>query len=234
MLGRQPTDEKKRKTVRTLRVLATTLVTALALVTCVDYAASAATGKPFILGKLNKAGKQTTLKRTTAGPALQLRTTSAASAPLVTNATGKVVNLNADLVDGLDASLLRTRSYVWRATFTDETTVEFVLPLPAGSYVVSYSNHFTGLGAPAGLRCYIREGSRWTGVEAFRHDTSGSYYPALSGTGLVTKTAANTVRVGCDGSMAFDALPDQPLEIIATPTAIAGSGSISPLRTGGR
>lgn len=45
-----------------LKTLASALVVALVVIAALDYTASAATGGKFILGQLNKAGKQTVLK----------------------------------------------------------------------------------------------------------------------------------------------------------------------------
>lgn len=94
-----------------LKTLASALVVAIVVVAALDYTASAATGGKFILGHLNKAGKQTVLKRTKPGPALGLTTKSASNAPFTTNATGKVANLNADKLDGYDSVNLGTRAY---------------------------------------------------------------------------------------------------------------------------
>jgi len=96
---------------RRLKTLASALVVALVVIAALDYTASAATGGKFILGHLNKAGKQTVLKRTKSGPALGLTTKSASAAPFTTNATGKVANLNADKLDGVDSVNLGTRAY---------------------------------------------------------------------------------------------------------------------------
>ncbi len=64
----------------------------------------AATGQGFILGKSNKANKVTSLQRTTNGPVLNLRTKRATDAPFTLNGRGKVANLNADQIDGLDST----------------------------------------------------------------------------------------------------------------------------------
>ncbi len=92
----------------TLTVLGATL-----LLLIVGNAASlAATGKGFVLGKTNKADRVTTLKRTTGGPALSLRTKSSTAPPLKVNGTGLVARLNADRLDGKDASDFASTSSV--------------------------------------------------------------------------------------------------------------------------
>lgn len=75
----------------------------------------AATGKAFILGKANSAGKTTQLTSSSAGgPTLKVTNTGgkaaaafvtkAGKAPFTVNRTTKVTNLNADQLDGLDSS----------------------------------------------------------------------------------------------------------------------------------
>lgn len=74
------------------------------LVLASNTVAIAATGKGFILGKINSANKQTTLTRTTNGPVLKLNAKSATGTPLAVRGSGKVANLNADKIDGKDSS----------------------------------------------------------------------------------------------------------------------------------
>ncbi|MFL6059693.1 MAG: hypothetical protein ACJ72E_00575 [Marmoricola sp.] len=102
--------------------------------------ALATTGHGLVLGKANSAGSVTTLKRTTSGPALDVVTRKTSNPPFATNARGKVVHLNADLLDGLDGATLRTATWVYQvpgatgvAEFTDS------LPrLPRGIYLATY------------------------------------------------------------------------------------------------
>src|SRR6478609_5489127 len=92
---------------RTTRVLAVVGATAI-LVVGVNAVAYAATGKSLLLGKTNKASKTTTIQNSKSGAALSLKTKSSSSAPLKVNGKGKVVNLNADKVDGLDGTTIST------------------------------------------------------------------------------------------------------------------------------
>lgn len=64
--------------------------------------ATAATGGSFILGRSNSPTTLTTLTNTT-GTALRLSSPSG-KPPLTVNSTGKVPNLNVDLLDGLHAT----------------------------------------------------------------------------------------------------------------------------------
>jgi hypothetical protein len=82
----------------------------LALFVAATGTASAATGGTFLLGTSNGAGHTTTLKNSGFGPALQLKTRSAHTAPLsVSGNTTKVPGLNADAVDGYSASQLQRK-----------------------------------------------------------------------------------------------------------------------------
>ena len=85
----------------------------LLLVLGFDYATFAATGDSLILGKSNKATKTTKIQRTTAGPVVTLRAKKAGNPPFATNGKGKVKNLNADKLDGVDSSTLGVRPLVF-------------------------------------------------------------------------------------------------------------------------
>lgn len=108
------------------------------LVLASNTVAIAATGKGFILGKTNAAKTTTTLKRTTAGSALSLRTKSSANAPLTVNGTGVVTNFNADKLDGLDAnafgsaSALATTTSDLAATRNDLNATKAMTPIANG------------------------------------------------------------------------------------------------------
>jgi hypothetical protein len=107
-----------------MRRLSTVLIVAAAVAALVlgsDYVSYAATGKSLLLGKLNRSPKATALARTKAGPVLDLRTKSGSDAPLRTNGTGLVQNLDADLLDGHHA-----------ADFAPDTLVGQVAGLTSG------------------------------------------------------------------------------------------------------
>ena len=85
---------------RTVKRSVVAVAAALALAMALDYVAFAATGDSLILGQTNKANARTTMVRTTDGSVLKLKANNTGAAPFVTNATGKVANLNADKLDG--------------------------------------------------------------------------------------------------------------------------------------
>jgi hypothetical protein len=85
-----------------------TIVAYVALFLSLSGTAYAATGGSFILGQTNKAGTLSTVQRTTTnGAALRVLTRQSSNPPFVVNGTGKVANLNADRLDGLDSTALR-------------------------------------------------------------------------------------------------------------------------------
>lgn len=188
--------------------------------------AYAATGKPLLLGSSNAAGKQTTLTRTTTGPVLGLRTRSGASAPFATNGRGKVANLNADRLDGLDASALRTRSRVFTSSFDHAGWATISLPLPTGSYLVSYSVYARPeADVPVSVSCAVVE-DRAGGINDVRvaSDATDLATPhvdhAVSGSGLVTRTADATIKLECDAPDGEFKTGQVPVQVVVTPTTL--------------
>src|SRR5215207_650675 len=80
------------------------LAVILALVLGVATAALGANGDFFKVGKSNFASAVSVLDKSGAGPALRLLVDS--GAPMAVNSSARVTNLNADKLDGLDASQL--------------------------------------------------------------------------------------------------------------------------------
>ena len=177
----------------------------------------AATGHPLIAGHSNKARKITTLKRTADGAALRLKTT-ATSAPLEVTGRGKVANLNADQVDGLEGPDLLTRSLVFRAAVVSyDDYVRVSLPLPEGTWLVSFSAHLKMQSQPHGeAECYL---TQLDGTDNFLADTTfepGSSNPSLTGSDLVTKQAGVGVALECTSATPFITASNLPLRVVAT------------------
>jgi hypothetical protein len=84
-----------------------TVIAYLALFFAMGGTAVAATGGTFLLGKANYATSTTSLSNS-AGSALALYP-KAGTAPIVTNSTTRVTNLNADRLDGLDQASFQRR-----------------------------------------------------------------------------------------------------------------------------
>jgi len=114
-------------------VLATTAA-AVVLLVGYDTATYAATGSSLLLGRSNKAAATTTVQNTGKGAALALITASSGYPPFTTNAKGKVVNLNADRVDGLTAAQIETaaRTGVDAAKLGGQTASQVVAAARAG------------------------------------------------------------------------------------------------------
>jgi len=111
-----------------------TVVAYVALFMAMSGTAVAATGGSFILGKSNSASSVTSLTSST-GPALSLRA-PAGTAPLQVNRSLKVDRLNADLLDGVDATgfaRIGTTSTGARTTLANPDGVPLRLTSKAGS-----------------------------------------------------------------------------------------------------
>lgn len=220
-----------RRLTLALAVLGATTI----LVLAANTLTLAATGQGFLLGKSNSADNITALTRTTSGTALKLQTAKSFNAPLAVNGTGKVANLNADRLDGLDSAALRTTTYVFTSSFTDQSAVAYNLPLANGTYLITFSSSFAGIGSAA-VECAVSEiptsGEQGRTVvhEGQTYVPSESSHAALSGAGIATKSAEQNVFVGCSTDTGtWSASAGNPLTITATPTALASETTISPL-----
>lgn len=219
---------------RHLKTVLSVLGAVTVLVLAANTVALAATGQALILGKSNSANTYTALTRTTSGTALKLQTASSSNAPLTVNGKGKVTNLNADRLDGLDSTTLRNRSLVFTAAqFSGKPVARYTLPLPSGSYVISYTTYF--LEAPAGgVECYLIQDNTtgedlYTGWSALVHTLASGFDPSLTGSGLVTKSATSQVRLQCNAAGAWSTGgTDTPIRIVATPTELVSNAAITP------
>jgi hypothetical protein len=161
---------------RRIKTLASALVMALVVIASLDYTASAATGGKFILGQLNKANKQTTLKRTTSGAALGLTTASSSNAPLTTNGRGKVANLNADRLDGLDSSAFARTSSVKAALSRSAIATAYV----DTAYAIPTFDAESGFDTVTFDATYNRYRLRMTGISYHFMSHVASVTPACS------------------------------------------------------
>lgn len=142
---------------RHLKTLLTVIGAVTVLVLAANTVALAATGQGFILGASNSANKVTKLSRTTSGSVLSLHSKSAANAPLTVNGRGKVTNLNADLLDGLDSTSLRAKTYIYSLPSQNLVSVMNVIfsSLPSGLYRGTYNVTMTVNGSANPLNCYF-------------------------------------------------------------------------------
>jgi FlaG/FlaF family flagellin (archaellin) len=214
---------------RSLKTLLTVIGAVTVLVLAGNTVALAATGHSFILGQTNKANKITTLKRTTAGSALQVKTTSSSAAPLVVNGKGKVANLNADSVDGYDSSALRTSTYSWVHAVSAVSSSNQILSLAPGSYLVGYDAYMPSAGTAGGdAGCYfyrVRSGNNTYYAETRQTTTAGETV-SVSGNGLLSVAAGDVIHWYCYAPAAFTTIPEEPLHAFATRTTVVGNTTL--------
>jgi hypothetical protein len=211
---------------RTLKTALTVIGAVTVLVLAGNTVALATTGHALILGKGNSANRITALTRTTSGSALKVTTKSTANAPLTVNGRGKVANLNADSLDGLDSSALKTTSRLYTGAIDVATPVSGynkLLPLSAGTYLISFTALLIGAEDDY-VECFVRSNNatthatiRYVADSAMTIAGAGND-PALTGSGLVTKTAGTETEFGCftAGGALFSTLASEPIQIVVT------------------
>jgi hypothetical protein len=186
----------------------TALAVGIVLVAALDWAAAAATGGDMILGKWNQAGKTTTLKNTGDGAALDLR--SKQGAALKVNNSSRVKHLNADHLDGMDASDLRAnrnKTFHWSTVDHMGDFAQAIPAQPVGSYLVSYSIQMSGAGGseanPNIISCRIVQ-SGVSGAVSFTKQVLAESQlaslgtpPALNGTSPLQLATGDTLELTC-------------------------------------
>ncbi len=180
----------------------------IVLLTALDWAAAAATGRSMILGSWNQAGHTTTLKNTGHGPALSLRS-SHGPALAVTNGK-RVKNLNADKLDGMDARAFtrnRNRVYGWATSGHTGGFSQALPPQEPGSYLVSYQVELNGAagdpGNPNIINCGVVQ-LGLNGTTQFTRGTIGASQldsvgtpPTLTGVGPAILVAGDQLQLRC-------------------------------------
>jgi len=104
------------------------LTVGIVLLSALDWAASAATGRAFVLGRWNQADHTTTLKNTDGGAALALK---GKGANLQVSNSKRIKKLNADQLDGLSGADYKTNRnsiYQWSVA---QHTGGFTQAIPA-------------------------------------------------------------------------------------------------------
>ena len=208
---------------------ATAALSVTALFFSLGGAGLAANGGAFILGVFNSATQLTALVANFNGSALQVSNTSAAASavplqltaaaghpPMKVNTTTKVVNLNADYVDGLNASAQLTR--VMRIPFNLAAgAVSAPITVPANVPVQLIGVTLTSSPAGVGQASLLRiPGSliEWNGLESPSCCTSGAFMQGVSSTlgdlivhidydhdVVVVVASADTIRIENRGSL---------------------------------
>jgi hypothetical protein len=214
-----------------MRTRAKTAVAAIGLTTLavvgLDAGTYAGTGDSLILGKLNKANKPTTITNTATGPALSLQAAGEQPA-LAVDSEAKIVELNADRIDGKDAAALQNNVYV--LTATEGTSTEGYLPLrlppfPPGFYQVTYEVFLSGASGtvsnPTIAYCELQEEGRDFHASAYTSVTAEGFSVGLSASGVLVKDGdswlltckASQHNVGADD---WSITPDRPARVTLT------------------
>jgi len=224
-----------------MRYLKTTL-TVIGAVTVLVLAGNsislAATGQALLLGKSNSANTYTSVTRTTSGSVLSLKSASSSNSPLSVNGKGKVINLNADKVDGFDGG---TRVLTWKYVGAVAGDKKFVLGgLAHGTYLLHYEVYMSDLDSADGLpvNCFFHEGNTSKrGGETDSEETT-AFFPALSGSALMTQPTGGDLGVACsvpNGTANWTAQSDQPVRITAIPlAAVTSKGAPAVAKTAAR
>ena len=177
----------------------TALLAALLLVVAYDAVTYAQTGSSLLLGKINKSSTVTTLARTTSGPALSLKTKS--GAPLAVSSSTKVARLNADKVDGMDASKLQTVVRTWNVPETSTVSqIQVTLPggVAPGRYLVTYA--VGGDAGGSGVECVVRTDGPGMEIHQYAYATGmrgGDGDFGVSGTAPITVVAGDNITLHC-------------------------------------
>ncbi|MFL6109677.1 MAG: hypothetical protein ACJ716_03525 [Marmoricola sp.] len=210
---------------RFLKTSLTLLGAVTVLVLAGNSVVLATTGHSLLLGKSNSADATTSITRTTSGSVLKLQSKSSTNSPLTVNGKGKVTNLNADTVDGIDSSKLGTRVLRWVYTGAIGSSANFTLTgLPKGTYLINYETFATPGQVPDGSSadCYLVSDPT-TGSNRYSGESTGQKTPygtAVNGTGLVTKNSTDTVQLVCrisNAAATWNASADEPVRVSAVP-----------------
>jgi len=212
---------------RHLKTVLTVLGAVTVLVLASNTVVIAATGQGFILGKGNSANNITALKRTTSGSVLKLESASSTNPPMTVTGKGKVANLNADTIDGYDSTALRDRTYVWTKAVTSQSSVSFLVPLPAGTWEVAYSVYMSGGGGEGSSGCFLRKSvPSFTYYGEDRSATVPGASPGHSGSAVITVDADDELALVCTSPANWSTLANEPIQVYATPTTVIGGGAL--------
>ncbi|MEO6511512.1 MAG: hypothetical protein ABIO16_11010 [Nocardioides sp.] len=183
------------------------LTVGIVLLAALDWAASAATGRAFVLGKWNQADHTTTLKNTDGGAALALK---GKGAVLKVSNGKRIKKLNADQLDGLNGSDYKTNRntiYQWSVAQHTGGFSQAILAQAPGSYLITFDVQLTGAagdpGNPNVINCrIIQNGVSGTvtfqrAILADTQVTSVSTPPALTGTSPLIVTAGDSLALSC-------------------------------------
>lgn len=156
-----------------IRTLLAVVGAAALVVLGLETYAYAATGDSLLIGEANQADEPTHLTNTVSGPALSLHAKGSQPA-LAVNSTAKVALLNADAVDGKDATALQhtVRIYTAAVGSAPDGVLELALPndIPKGLYQIGYQVRMMGANGlnqdPTDASCRVINGSKIVAYES--------------------------------------------------------------------
>jgi hypothetical protein len=200
------------------------------LVITADYATMAATGGSFILGHANSANRTTALTNTGTGPVLKLSTTHPGTRPpLGVNSKIKVVNLNADQVDGKSASQLGVRTLLFEHFISGSSvsTMQFNLEnVPAGTYLATMNGWIHG---PLNevLNCWLSVPTTSRSIDDYMFGNPAGIH-AIDQAGVVVVPELQSLAYVCSGLTGnYTGDPNQPLQISLTRIDSLTNGTVS-------
>ena len=184
------------------------LTVGIVLLAALDWAASAATGRAFVLGRWNQADHTTTLKNTAQGPALDLR--SKKGPALKVNNGKRIKKLNADKLDGLTGKSYkanRNTIYAWSVTAHTGGFTQAIPTQAPGSYLITFDVQLAGAagdpGNPNVINCRIIQNGV-SGTVAFQKAVLGEAQvtsvgtpPALNGTSPLIVSEGDSLALSC-------------------------------------
>ncbi len=208
---------------RTLPVL----LAAVVLIGGANVAAYAVNGRPLLLGSSNTETRPAVVKNTGNGPALSLR--SKAGAPsLAVSSKKKVKRLNADLLDGLDSSDLRTVARRYAVPSSGPyTSIGVGFPdLAPGRYLASYTIITSASSAP---QCYFREATPPSTAQALTWGVAAGGFNSNNATALLDSTGGPITLTCAGGSFSFYSNPgDADSSVVFTPVDGAVDTAVGP------
>lgn len=181
-----------------LKTLGCTLAIGVGLVMATDYMAMAATGQTLILGQFNQAEATTTVRNTGSGPAARF-VAEAGTPAIAVSGDAKIARLNADLLDGKDASELGagTRVFTVPVNVTNASAVQAVTsPVPAGTYLVTLKGGLEFAAASGSEECYATSDEGPAPIVSDTAIGTGDFF-SVNAVGVVTLTAPRAVTLTC-------------------------------------
>jgi len=186
-----------------LKSILSAIIVTVVLVASLDYAASAATGKPFLLGKINKANHTTTVKNTGNGPAAKF-VSDAGDAPIKVSNNNLVKKLNADLLDGKHARELGVSARLYKSKFNLSDVSGFqihIQDVPAGSYLGTFAGNFVAPAIGGNIDCAVigTMAPVGTWMADYLDATGPGFYFPLHGADVVVVQTKQDLIAQCTG-----------------------------------